>query len=140
MSPVRCLPLPALVFCRSPKRVEDTARELAGVLGWHRVGANHAGLTKDERTAIEEWFFHAEDAVLVATCAYGKGVTSQTFARRSTTTSLETWRPTFRSPAVPDVTATPQSLWFSGGRTTCRSLTHPCAFIDLTASRRTGTV
>ena len=65
------LPLPALVFCRSRKRVEDTARELAGVLGWHRVGANHAGLTKDERTAIEEWFFHAEDAVLVATCAYG---------------------------------------------------------------------
>ena len=65
------LELPALVFCRSRKRVEGIARELAATLGWHRVGAYHAGLTKEEHTAIEEWFFHAEDAVLVATCAYG---------------------------------------------------------------------
>ena len=68
------LELPALVFCRSRKRVEGVARELAATLGWDRVGAYHAGLTKEERTAIEKWFFHAEDAVLVATCAYGMGV------------------------------------------------------------------
>jgi ATP-dependent DNA helicase RecQ len=66
--------LPALVFCRSRKRVEGVARELAATLGWERVGAYHAGLTKDERTAIEQWFFSATDAVLVATCAYGMGV------------------------------------------------------------------
>ena len=65
------LKLPALVFCRSRKRVEGVARELARTLGWNRVGACHAELTKEERTAIEQWFFHAEDAVLVATCAYG---------------------------------------------------------------------
>lgn len=68
------LALPALVFCRSRKRVEGVARELAATLGWDRVGAYHAGLTKEERRAIEEWFFHADDAVLVATCAYGMGV------------------------------------------------------------------
>jgi ATP-dependent DNA helicase RecQ len=65
------LALPALVFCRSRKRVEDVARNLAGTLGWDRVGAYHAGLSKEERTAIEQWFFSADDAVLVATCAYG---------------------------------------------------------------------
>ena len=65
------LPLPALVFCRSRKRVEGVARELATTLGWDRVGAYHAGLTKQERSQIEQWFFHAQDAVLVATCAYG---------------------------------------------------------------------
>ena len=65
------LKLPALVFCRSRKRVEGVARELAVTLGWNRVGAYHAGLTKEERAAIESWFFSANGAVLVATCAYG---------------------------------------------------------------------
>ena len=51
--------LPALICCRSRKRGEDVARELAGVMGWDRVGACHAGLTKEERAAIEEWCFHA---------------------------------------------------------------------------------
>jgi ATP-dependent DNA helicase RecQ len=65
------LPLPTLVFCRSRKGVEGVARELGATLGWDRVGAYHAGLTKEERSAIESWFFSATDAVLVATCAYG---------------------------------------------------------------------
>lgn len=47
------------------------ARELAATLGWDRVGAYHAGLTREERTAIEAWFFRAEDVVLLGTCAYG---------------------------------------------------------------------
>ena len=70
------LPLetPTLVFCRSRKRVETVARSLAATLGWDRVGAYHAGMSKEERTAIEKWFFSADDAVLVATCAYGMGV------------------------------------------------------------------
>jgi ATP-dependent DNA helicase RecQ len=73
-SPAGDLRLPALVFCRSRKRVETVARTLGDALGWDRVGAYHAGLSKEERTAIEQWFFHATDAVLVATCAYGMGV------------------------------------------------------------------
>jgi len=68
---VNRLPLPALIFCRSRKRVESVARELAATLGYNRVGAYHARLTMQERTAIESWFFSATDAVLVATCAYG---------------------------------------------------------------------
>lgn len=68
------LETPALVFCRSRKRVETVARSLAVALGWDRVGAYHAGMSKEERAAIEKWFFSATDAVLVATCAYGMGV------------------------------------------------------------------
>lgn len=68
------LKLPALVFCRSRKRVETVARNLAATLGWDRVAAYHAGMSKEERTEIEQWFFSANDAVLVATCAYGMGV------------------------------------------------------------------
>jgi ATP-dependent DNA helicase RecQ len=75
------LPLPALIFCRSRKRVESVARELAATLGWHRVGAYHAGLTKQERTQIEWWFFSATDAVSVATCAYGMGVDKSNLQR-----------------------------------------------------------
>ncbi len=50
------------------------SRELAATLGWDRVGAYHAGLTKEEQREIEEWFIHAGDAVLVATTAYGMAV------------------------------------------------------------------
>ncbi|MCK4517051.1 MAG: ATP-dependent DNA helicase RecQ, partial [Spirochaetaceae bacterium] len=65
------LQTPALVFCRSRKRVETVARTLGEALGWDRVAAYHAGMGKEERTSIEQWFFSATDAVLVATCAYG---------------------------------------------------------------------
>ena len=51
--------------------ISTTPTGFAATLGWDRVGAYHAGLTKQERTAIEQWFFSATDAVLVATCAYG---------------------------------------------------------------------
>ena len=44
---------------------------MAATLGRDRVGAYHACMTREERAAIEEWFFDADDAVLVATCAYG---------------------------------------------------------------------
>ena len=37
-------------------------------------GEHHAGMSKEEHTAIEKWFFSATDAVLVATTAYGMGV------------------------------------------------------------------
>jgi ATP-dependent DNA helicase RecQ len=68
---------PALVFCRSRKRTEAVARELAEVVGFDRCSAYHAGLTKPERAAVEEWFFASDDGVLAATCAYGMGVDKQ---------------------------------------------------------------
>ena len=66
--------LPALVFCRSRKRTEGVARELAEHMGFERVGCYHAGLSRDERDRIEQWFFSSRDGVLAATCAYGMGV------------------------------------------------------------------
>jgi superfamily II DNA helicase RecQ len=39
-----------------------------------RIRFYHAGLSPEEKTEIEQWFFHATDAVLIATCAYGMGV------------------------------------------------------------------
>jgi ATP-dependent DNA helicase RecQ len=34
----------------------------------------HAGLSREEKTGVEQWFFKNHDAVLLATCAYGMGV------------------------------------------------------------------
>jgi ATP-dependent DNA helicase RecQ len=68
------LATPAIVFCRSRVRTESYARKLARFLPFHRVAAYHAGLDRQERSQIEAWFFDADEAVLVATCAYGMGV------------------------------------------------------------------
>ncbi len=65
---------PAIVFCRSRKRCEGVARELAGAVGFDRCAAYHAGLTREERAEVERWFFDATEGVLAATCAYGMGV------------------------------------------------------------------
>lgn len=64
---------PALVFCRSREQVRRWAHHL------HRETAldvrfYHAGLTRDEKAAVEAWFFDSRDGVLVATNAYGMGV------------------------------------------------------------------
>ncbi len=65
---------PAIVFCRTRKKCED----LAWLVGEHcrniPVQYYHAGLTKQEREAIEAWFFASSDGVLCATTAYGMGV------------------------------------------------------------------
>ena len=68
------VPRPAIVFCRSRRRVEDVARALAPIVGWEEVAAYHAGLTAEERSATEVWFLGSAHGVLVATCAYGMGV------------------------------------------------------------------
>lgn len=64
---------PSVIFCRSREAVRRWAHHL------HRETAldvkfYHAGLTRDEKTAIEQWFFASPDGVLVATNAYGMGV------------------------------------------------------------------
>ncbi|TVQ27518.1 MAG: ATP-dependent DNA helicase RecQ [Spirochaetaceae bacterium] len=63
---------PAIVFCSSRARTESLAVS-AGVSP-DCVGAYHAGLDREERSAIERWFFSTTEAVLFATCAYGMGV------------------------------------------------------------------
>ncbi len=65
---------PAIVFCRSRKRCEGVARDLAPLVGFEHCAAYHAGLNAEERAGIEAWFFAAARGVLAATCAYGMGV------------------------------------------------------------------
>lgn len=68
------VPRPAIVFCRTRGECEATARTLRRRLKTKEVAFYHAGMTSEERAAIERWFFRAEHAILCATTAYGLGV------------------------------------------------------------------
>jgi ATP-dependent DNA helicase RecQ len=63
---------PAVVFCSSREGTEMLARYL-GFWFPDAVKFYHAGLSRDEKTAVERWFF-AGKGILTATCAYGMGV------------------------------------------------------------------
>jgi ATP-dependent DNA helicase RecQ len=65
---------PLLVFCRTRNETEFTARAMLRRCPDLPVGFYHAGLTREERGAVERWFLPSRDGVLVATCAYGLGV------------------------------------------------------------------
>ena len=81
---------PAIVFCSSRAGTETLARylkiEMARPgLSWQGeiiprdidprdIGFYHAGLGREEKKEIEEWFLHNPRAVLTATCAYGLGI------------------------------------------------------------------
>jgi ATP-dependent DNA helicase RecQ len=78
-------PLPAIVFCSSRPGTEklsryliDEFRELegpdAGGPGAAEIRFYHAGLSREEKTAVETWFFDNPRGILVSTCAYGMGV------------------------------------------------------------------
>jgi len=72
--------LPALVFCASRAGTEALAaylrREFAGPRGLPETEIRfyHAGLSREEKRAVEEWFFTSRRGILAATCAYGMGV------------------------------------------------------------------
>ena len=65
---------PLLIFCGTRKKSEDMARELAAFLGEDKVKFYHAGLSKEEKTAVEKWFYPKTDGILCCTCAFGMGV------------------------------------------------------------------
>ena len=71
---------PAIVFCSSRPGTEKLARFLRNDLAqmhhtWHsEIRFYHAGLSREEKKNIENWFIDNKDAVLCATCAYGMGV------------------------------------------------------------------
>jgi ATP-dependent DNA helicase RecQ len=65
---------PAIVFCSSRPGTEKLARYLRNQLGETDIKFYHAGLTREEKSAVEKWFFDSANGVLVATCAYGMGV------------------------------------------------------------------
>ncbi|MDR1788720.1 MAG: RecQ family ATP-dependent DNA helicase [Treponema sp.] len=72
--------LPGIVFCSSRKGTERIAaylrRELPALRGLPETEVRfyHAGLSREEKTAVEEWFFKSRQGILAATCAYGMGV------------------------------------------------------------------
>jgi len=68
------VPRPAIVFCRTRGECEGTARMLRRRLNSSNIAFYHAGMTSEERHAIEDWFFGAENAILCATTAYGLGI------------------------------------------------------------------
>ena len=65
---------PLLVFCRTRNETEVTARAMLRRCPDLPVAFYHAGLTREERGAVERWFLPSRDGALVATCAYGLGV------------------------------------------------------------------
>jgi len=65
---------PLLVFCRTRNGTEAAARAMRRGSPDLPVAFYHAGLTREERTRVEKWFFDSRDGALVATCAYGLGV------------------------------------------------------------------
>jgi ATP-dependent DNA helicase RecQ len=67
-------PLPAIVFCSSRPGTEKLARYLRNELAHQDIRFYHAGLSREEKTETEEWFFKNPRGILTATCAYGMGV------------------------------------------------------------------
>jgi ATP-dependent DNA helicase RecQ len=65
---------PAIVFCSSRRGTENLARYLRNELEEREIRFYHAGLSREEKTEVEGWFFQSVEGVLVSTCAYGMGV------------------------------------------------------------------
>ena len=65
---------PLIVFGRSRKSVERYARSLRRRLPEPEVRFYHAGLDRDERRSVEQWFLPSRAGILSATSAYGMGV------------------------------------------------------------------
>jgi ATP-dependent DNA helicase RecQ len=71
--------LPAIVFCSSRPGTEKLSRYLGTELKEAgrpeaEIRFYHAGLSREEKTAVEQWFFGNPRGILVSTCAYGMGV------------------------------------------------------------------
>ncbi|MBB5224819.1 RecQ family ATP-dependent DNA helicase [Treponema ruminis] len=65
---------PLIIFCGSRRRTEEMAHVCSSYFGREKTRFYHAGLTREEKRAVEEWFFNSTDGILTATCAYGMGV------------------------------------------------------------------
>lgn len=65
---------PLVIFCSSRNETEMTARMLRKELSSNDIFFYHAGLEKEEKKKIENWFFSSKTGILTATCAYGLGI------------------------------------------------------------------
>ncbi|MGL1893598.1 MAG: RecQ family ATP-dependent DNA helicase [Spirochaetaceae bacterium] len=68
---------PAIIFHSSRVSTELTSTFLSRRLERDDIVYYHAGLTKEEKSDIEKWFFDSNSGILNATCAYGMGVDKQ---------------------------------------------------------------
>ncbi|MDR2519406.1 MAG: RecQ family ATP-dependent DNA helicase [Spirochaetaceae bacterium] len=65
---------PALVFCSSRVGAQTLARFLRTGLRDKEIRFYHAGLSRQEKALVENWFFSSAQGILAATCAYGMGM------------------------------------------------------------------
>jgi ATP-dependent DNA helicase RecQ len=63
---------PTIVYVTQQKTAEEVAAALA--LKGFAARAYHAGMEDDERARVQDWFLGAEEAVVVATIAFGMGI------------------------------------------------------------------
>jgi ATP-dependent DNA helicase RecQ len=68
---------PLIIFTRSRKGAERTARMLKQRMPDYDIFFYHAGLYKEERKDIEQWFLRSKTGILCSTSAYGMGVDKQ---------------------------------------------------------------
>lgn len=64
--------VPCIVYGSTRASVEDADAQL--VRAGYRSGHYHAGMTKEDRSAVHERFHNGEIEVLAATCAFGMGI------------------------------------------------------------------
>ena len=65
---------PMVIFCATRNGAEQTAAFLRYTLRDAAIRFYHAGLQRNEKTEVEQWFHLHDDAILVTTCAWGMGV------------------------------------------------------------------
>ncbi|MBQ5781746.1 MAG: ATP-dependent DNA helicase RecQ [Spirochaetaceae bacterium] len=65
---------PMIIFCSSRKRTERMASFLRCYMESENIRFYHAGLSREEKSLCEKWFYDKKDAILVSTCAFGMGV------------------------------------------------------------------
>ncbi|MGL4986911.1 MAG: RecQ family ATP-dependent DNA helicase [Treponemataceae bacterium] len=68
---------PLIIFCGTRRSTESLALFLWDIFeaqGDDKVKFYHAGLLKEEKDIVEQWFYNKNDAILVSTCAFGMGV------------------------------------------------------------------
>ena len=67
-------PRPMVIFCATRNGTEQTAAFLRYTLRDRAIRFYHAGLQRDEKDEVEQWFHRHDNAILVTTCAWGMGV------------------------------------------------------------------
>ncbi len=65
---------PMVIFCATRDGTEQTAAFLRYTLRDKAIRFYHAGLQRDEKDEVEQWFHRHDSAILVTTCAWGMGV------------------------------------------------------------------